>query len=642
MYYGVQYYPEHWPEERWEVDAEMMQKAGVNTVRMGEFAWSAIEPEEGRYDFGWLDRAIDLLHRHGIRTLLCTMSRTPPPWVFKAYPEILNTPRDGKANTYGVRYTIGLAHEAYVPIAERIDRAVIEHYSGNGAIAGWQIDNEVGGGNDCYCPECHRLFQRYLEEKYGTIEALNKAWGIHFWSLTYSDFDEVPLPLDRANPQLALEYRRFLSKINVDFSARRYELIGKLDPGKWVTTNFQSFQAKHTDYFDLQRVIDVNGMNHYPFRSPELILDYYRGNRGKVLVLEQFTRLAEVDAGPGWMRLWAWMAVAHGASGINFFRWRSCRWGQEQHRDGLLPHGGQANRRYEELSRMGEEIRSIGDRLDATVPNAEVAIVLSYESRWALEAGLGAADFDGAKEAIVFHRELMRRNITVDAMDPWGDLSGYKLVIAPRAFCVDAAIAKNLSHFVESGGTLCLTAASGVVDEFNVSFDSPRPGPLVGLAGIEVDDLSPLDEPVRLKSETEPSLDGIALTTLADEVRAVDAEVVAKFDDGWRIGRPAVTRKSTARGQTVYLAASPDETSARGICDYLCAIGGVEREVSTPDGVRVYQRAGKDELIRFALNYTGAEQRIKIGPGWYDIFSGDELEEVPIAAVDVRILVKGI
>ena len=638
MYFGVQYYPEHWPEERWAVDAAMMRQAGVNTVRIGEFAWSAIEPEQGRYEFGWLDRAIAVLYDHGIQTILCTMSRTPPPWAYRVCPAIINVPQDGRLNTYGNRYAVGLAHREFQELSERIDRAVIEHFSGHEAIAGWQIDNEVGSGNDCYCDECRVAFHDYLREKYRTVDALNDAWGRHFWSLTYSAFDEVPLPLDRANPQLTLEYRRFMSHVNVEFARRRTAMIHKLDPEKWITTNFQSFHAVHTDYFALQETIDVNGMNHYPFRSPELLIDYYRGSRGKVHVLEQFTRLAEVDDGPGWMRLWAWMAIAHGASGMNFFRWRRCRWGQEQHRDGLLPHSGAVNRRYRELERMGHEIARIGDLIDTTRPRARVAIVLSYESRWAIRAGLGKNEWDGAREAIGFHMELIARNITVDALDPREDLSGYKLVIAPRSFCVDEATTANLTSFVQRGGTLCLTAGSGVVDEYNVSFATSRPGPLAELAGIEVEDLLPMAEPSAIDAVDGDPLAPMKGAELADEVSVVDAAVVARFGSGWRTGTPAVTIKGTGKGRTVYLASSLDDASFGGFSEYLLNLCGIESPIVTPAGVRVYQRSSDAVELRFILNYTAEERNVELGNGWTDVFTGEACSSVTVAPVDIRIV----
>jgi len=439
-----------------------------------------------------------------------------------------------------------------------------------------------------------------------------------------------------------------MSHVNVDFAMRRTTMIRELDPGKWITTNFQSFHAVHTDYFALEDAIDVNGMNHYPFRSPELLIDYYRGARGKVNVLVQFTRLAEVDDGPGWMRLWAWMAIAHGASGMSFFRWRRCRWGQEQHKDGILPHSGEANRRYRELEQMGDEIARIGELIDTTSPRARVAIVLSYESRWAVLAGLERSDWDGAKEAVGFHRELTARNITVDALDPRGDLSGYALVIAPRAFCVDGAIAANLTSFVEHGGTLCLTAGSGVVDEYNVSFATPRPGPLAGIAGIEVDDLLPMDEPTVIEPVGEGAHNGgspvpprMTAVQLADEVSLVDATAVARFASGWRAGAPAVTMKESGRGRTVYLAASLDDPSFGSFAEYLLGLVGVESPIATPPGIRVYHRSSDSAELRFILNYTDEEREIDLGEGWTDAFTGESCSAVRVPAVDLRIVRRG-
>lgn len=641
MYYGVQYYPEHWPESRWPVDARMMQAAGVNGVRMGEFAWSAIEPAEGQLDFGLFDRAIALLADHGIRTLMCTPSRTPPPWVYRQYPGVRNTTVDGKLNNAGFRYLIGLAHGEFVQLAERIDRAVIEHFAGNDAIAGWQIDNEVGQGNDCYCEQCRMLFHTYLREKYGTVERLNAAWGTHFWSFTFNDFAEVPFPdrLQHPSPQLALEYRRFMSKLNVDFTRWRYELIHKLDPGKWVTTNFQSFMVQHTDYHQMATTLDINGMNYYPARSSEFILDYYRGARGKALVLEQCTRLGPVDIGEGWMRLWAWRAIAHGAAGINFFRWRMCRWGQEQHADGILPHGGQENRRYRELARMGGEVTTAGELIDRTQPQAEVALLSSYESRWAIEFGVGQKEMRAELDAIRFHDALVRQNVTTDALDPREDLSRYRLVIAPRLFCVDAAVAANLERFVREGGVLCLTAASGVVDEYNVSFDVPRPGPLRELAGVEVSDLAPLHESVPLAAAGIPGLGGASAQGMADEVHPTTAQVVATFDGGWRRGLPAITLNRYGAGTVVYLGTILDGAPLNTFVRYLRELAGVAPIMETPFGVVAHERFGEGVRLRFLLNYNDAPAIVTLPDGWRDAFTGEPGDAVEIPAVDMRLLV---
>lgn len=636
MYFGVQYYPEQWPESRWPIDAAMMQRAGVNTVRMGEFAWSAYEPRDGQMDFRWMDRAIQLLNEHGIQVILCTCSRTPPPWVFKKYPGVANTRADGHVNRYGQRYTVGLAHPEFIELAERVDRAVIEHFAGHPGIVGWQVDNEVGGFNDCYCERCLRAFQDYLCEKYGTVERLNQSWGEHFWSFHFNDFDEVPLPAN--NPQLALEYRRFMSHLNVEFTRWRTELIHRLDPGKFVTTNFQSFAIKHTDYFKMAEVIDLPGMNHYPPRSPELILDYYRGAKGKMIVLEQLSRLAFCDSGEGWMRLWAYRALAHGACGTLFFRWRTARYGQEQHADGILPHAGQENRRYRELARMGAELQKVGERIDATHVEARVALLMGYESRWAMEAGLDLPEMQGHLDAIRFHEDLLRKNVTTDALDPHGDLSRYPLVIAPRLWLVDEAIAANLRVFVERGGVLCLTAASGVVDEFNKSFDTPRPGPLAAMAGVEISDLSPLEKPVRLSSAVLPALEGAQATVMADEMHPTSAKVLARYASGWRKGLPALTENCWHKGRVFYLGTVLEGVALSVLVGHLLRVAGVRPVLETPPGVRAYQRVGESERLLFLINENEEARSIVLPEGWRDAFTGMPVEVVEMDGVDVRIL----
>ena len=501
MYYGVAYYPEHWPEERWPLDAQMMQAAHVNGVRMGEFAWSKLEPQEGKYDFDWLDRSVALLGSHGIKTMMCTCSRTPPPWVFHKYPQILNVRADRQASNYGHRYTVCHNNPTFIELAQRIDRKVIEHYAGNDNVISWHIDNEIGSGNTCYCEICHRKFTEYLGEKYGTIENLNEKWGTHFWSIAFSSFEEIPLPVGVSTPypSLTLEYNRFQSNVNVDFARWRSLLMKELHPQAWITTNFQSSRATHTDIFDLGSCIDINGTNFYPTHNPEFALDYCRGARGELIVLEQRSGSPHFRPGtpPGWMRLWTYRSIAHGASGINYFRWRTARWGQEEYWHGVLPHSGRPNRRYDELKQTGEELERISGIINSTRPAGQTAIVMSYKSRWALNAIatttalsplFGTDELDVHEDAKAFHTALMDQNVPTDALDPREDLSKYRLVIAPRLYLVDDRITANLTRFVENGGILCLTPRSGAADEYNVIFDQPAPGPLRQIAGVDVDD----------------------------------------------------------------------------------------------------------------------------------------------------------
>ncbi len=651
MYFGAAYYPEHWPEERWEVDARLMQAAGINGVRMGEFAWSKFEPQEGEYHFEWLDQAIALLSKHGIQTMMCTCSRTPPPWVFHKYPEIRNTRADGHPANYGYRYTVCLNNPTFIELSQRIDRAVIKHFAGNPNIIAWHIDNEIGSGNTCYCETCHRKFITHLREKYNCIENLNACWGMHFWSSAFSDFAEVPLPtgVPFASPSLALEYARFQSKVNGQFAMWRYSLMKKLHPAAWVTTNFQTTNAVHTDLIELGQATDVYGTNFYPLYAPEFALDYCRGDRGELIILEQESGQPHWSAAvkPGWLRLWTYRSIAHGACGINYFQWRTCRWGQEEYWHGVLPHSGRPGRRYREIQQTGEELKHLGSLIDETRPEAQAAILMSYELRWALQAvsssevlppvfSLDAMNVH--EEAKAYHTALMDLNITTDGLDPRLDLSRYRLVIAPRLYCVDTKVAENLLKFVESGGVLCLTPRSGVVDAYNVIVNQPAPGLLSQAAGVEIDEYGALEAPVRIRA-VQAGLDGVTESvTWADEIIPTSAQVLATFDQGWLKGMPAITIHAYGQGKVLTVGTLLRGASLQALLDWLCQEAGLEAVLPTPPGVRAYERRSATHRLVFLLNFSEQAQVVLLDEPWEDGFTGKQVEQVVLELAGVSII----
>ncbi len=585
--------------------------------------------------------------------MMCTLSRTPPPWVFHKYPEIRNVRADGIVSNYGHRYTVCLNNPTFIELSQRVDHAVVEHFAGNEHVIAWHIDNEIGAGNECYCDVCRRKFIAYLREKYETVENLNARWGSHFWSFTFSAFEEVPLPVGVRfpSPSLALEYARFQSRVNADFALWRYDLMKQLHPEAWVTTNFQTSARTHTDIFDLGQATDVYGTNLYPPMAPEFALDYCRGARGELLILEQRSGQPHwmPATPPGWMRLWTYRSIAHGASGINFFRWRPCRWGQEEYWHGVLPHSGRPNRRYHELKQMGQELEQIGELIDATRPAAQVAIVMSYESRWALDAVSSGQvlrpvfsndAMNAHQEAEAYHGALMEHSVTTDGMDPREDLSAYKLVIAPRLYCVDARVAENLRHFVQDGGLLCLTARSGVVDEYNVIFEEPAPGPLGEITGIAVDDYGALDTALPLRT----NLDGLAglqeARVWADEISVTGAEVLVTYGDGWLQGTPAITINTYGAGKVVYVGTVLRDETLRAFVAWLCDLAGVPLGLETPEGVRAYERQSEDARLLFLLNFNAAARLVSLDGEWSDAFTGERPKQVELQPADVRVLTR--
>lgn len=638
MKFGVQYYPSHWPESYWAADIAKMKDVGVKYVRMGDLSWSAFEPEPGVLDFSWMERAISMMAEAGIKTILCTCSRTPPPWLYRKYPEMLPKDQHGATRYQDGRYAVSMSHPVFQREALRIDQAMVDYFAGNPDIVSWQIDNEIGCHNDCYGEQTMSKFHLYLKEKYKTPGALNEAWGEHFWAFKIERFEDVPPPFE--NPHIQLEYRRFLSSLNVEFGRSRYRMMKEADPDKPVTTNFQNLYWDHTDYHALSEEIDVNGMNHYPARTPELALDCLRGDKGEVWVLEQQTHLAAIDSPTGWTRLWAWMAIAHGASALIFFRWRQCLYGCEQFGDGLLPHSNREGRLFREFAKMGKELEVLADVIAPTKPESEVALTYSYESRWAVKASVYGEEIDPVYEAIDLHKALAKVVTSVDCVDPRAELSKYRLVVAPRMWLMDDTVAKRLRTFVESGGTLCLTAGSGVVDEFGKCFEEPRPGNLSDLAGIWCSDFVGTEGlELSLASEEVSGLDGLRGSVAADEINLDGAEVVATHGSGWRRGMPAITRNRIGNGQVIYVGLRLDEADMPALVKWLTEEAGIEQAFDRTDGVTVYERVCEEYRLLFLLNWSDKTSHMSIGSGWVDASSGEAVgEQVEIEATDLRVL----
>ncbi len=655
MYYGADYYPEHWPEERWAQDAQMMREAGFNVVRMAEFAWTRMEPREGEFNFGWLDDAIALMAEHGIESVLGTPTAAPPAWIMDAYPEAALVTEDGRVMTYGSRRNYCPSSGVYRVHSQRIVAAMAEHYADNPHVIAWQIDNEFGGR--CYCADCQAGFQQWLRERYGTLDAMNAAWGTEFWSHIYTAWEQVPLPWEATrlhNPSLALNYRRFMSDTYADYQRLQIEILRELAPDQPISHNLMGFGYPNLDYFDLAADLDFVTWDNYPrfmgtpnLSNRGLAHDTMRGLKNKPFwVMEQQggpTGNAVVNATPrpGEIPFWAWQAIAHGADGIVFFRWRTARFGAEEYWHGILDHHGIPSRRYREVKEMGEALERIGDKLDGSRVAGDVAMLLSYDSRFAFQNQPHNPHLDYPDIFQRLYRSVWERNLGTQIVSPEAELDGFELVIAPMLYVMDEEIAQRLRDYVRNGGTLVVTCRTGVTDMDNGIVDAKLPGLLAEMCGVTVEEYDSLDDgrTVALKGAGELAHAGGAGLAWADVLALEGAEVLARYDADYYAGEPAITVNRYGAGRAVYVGTVPDSDMAGALLGWLAETTGVESAIQAPAGVEVTERVSDEGRFLFLLNGTAQEQVVDLGEGGEERTRGESVSgEIKLEPLGVRVV----
>ncbi|MDP1556719.1 MAG: beta-galactosidase [Hyphomonas sp.] len=612
MKLGVCYYPEHWPEADWAEDAWMMRELGLSLVRIGEFAWSRLEPEPGRFDWAWLDRAIEILHAEGLGIILGTPTATPPKWLVDMYPDILPQDEHGRPRRFGSRRHYCFSSQTYRREGARITDALARRYGQHPAIAIWQTDNEFGhhGSDESFSPDAHVAFRQWLEARYGTIEVLNAAWGTVFWSQEYRNFGEVDLPgaaVTEANPSHFLDFRRFNSDQMVSFHAEQAAIIRRHSPDRPVTHNFIGDFIR-LNHHDIGKHLDIATWDSYPIGllsegrfSPEeksrwlrqghpdfaaFNHDVYRGTAPEWAVMEQqpgpvnWARHNAAPA-PGMVRLWTWEAFAHGARFVSYFRWRQLPFAQEQTHAGLLRWDRAPQPVMEEIGAVANEMEALGD---IAFERADVAIVLDYPSLWHHEIqpqGRRGAAIDLCR---TLYTGLRKLGLDVDIVPATADFSGYKLVVLPSPSILPDGMGARLK---DSGAVVLATALTGCRTEAGHLPPRPDLGPLPELLPMRMIRFESLAPPITLKVRTESMMysAGRWLETLESE-----AQVRARFDTG----APAWI----SHGRAHYVATWPDEPLLNDILLSLCAEAGLTVRRTGPD-IRLRRAGG----LQFAFNY---------------------------------------
>jgi beta-galactosidase len=669
FYFGVDYHPEHWPEERWSQDARLMAEAGFNIVRLAEFAWFKLEAEEGQYDFGWLDRAIAILASQDIRVVLGTPTALPPPWLMAKHPELFRVREDGQPVTFGNRRICCPRNPAFHHYSKRIVAKMAEHYVDHEAIIGWQIDNEFG--DRCYCPLCARNFRDWLRRRYGSLDRLNQRWGTMFWSHIYTDWDQIPVPLktgDAPHPGLALDFFRFSSESYVVYQQTQIDILREKCRQHFITHSFKGFDYDQINYFELAESLDLVGWDNHPRTQRNmqvqldpshaaLAADTMRGlKRQNFWVMEQQAgpggwETVSVAPRPGELRLWAYQSIAHGADTIIFSRWRAARFGTEQYWHGLLDHDGTASWRYQEIKQTGTEIKQIGEQIDGSAIKPTIAIMLSYDSRFAFQIQENNPAFSYADQFHSFYSAFHRHQVAVDIITPDADLSTYNLIIAPALHIVTDEIADNLKRFAGSGGVLVLTARSGVKDESNAVVDQRLPGLLAELCGIEVEEYDSL--PPDVGNALEFSLPDLVVarplsaTVWCDVLQSNTATVVARYTRGYYAGKAAITLNEYAEPESEEQADDSDQLAGRwppegwvvyvgtmgtvhmyhALADWLLELAGLRPILAGPEGIEVTERWQGDERFLFLLNHAENARDLTLARPMTDLLTGRVVEQ---------------
>ncbi len=625
---GAAWYPEQWPESQWEPDLARMQAAHIHLVRVGEFAWSTMEPREGEWHWEWLDHAIAAAAQHGIVVVLGTPTAAPPAWLTATYPQTLRVSNLGVRDEHGNRQQFSFADDKYRQLARNIAARMAERYGHNPTVVGWQIDNELGAPS--FDPEAKAQFRAWLQTKYGTVGELNRRWWTSYWSQTYNSFDQIPVHDRDENPALLLDWQRFATDTWVSYTQNQVTAIrAHADARQFITTNtmgwFDGFDAykEHAgldlaawdDYIDADAVDWAdNGARH----------DLTRGYKGKnfwVMETEPaFVNWRRVNTSleKGQTRELAWQAIGHGADAVEYWQWRAALNGQEEYHGVLVGANSEPAPVYAEVRQTGKEFEEAGPALAGTAPRAEVAMLNDFDSRWAINFQRHNHDFDPVAEMVAFYRPLRADAQAVDIVAADAPLPRYKLVDAPGLNVLTQATADRLLAYVNAGGHLLLGPRSGMKTADNGLYPQQQPGPLATALGAEVTQFYALDQPVPVSLDGSASTANLWAETLG--VSGPETQVLARYgvSNGWLDGQPAAVTRQVGKGSITYLGAYLDEPSLGSLVTDLLKQSGVEPLLpGAPKGVEVCIRRGDGKPdVLILLNHNEAPAMVALPEAW--------------------------
>ena len=651
---GAAWYPEAWPESRWEADLALMQQAHIHLVRIGEFAWSTMEPTEGNFQLDWLHRAIRAAEKHNIAVVIGTPSAAPPAWLTQKYPSTLRTMDNGRKDAHGNRQQFDWSDPKYRELCRRITTELANRFGHDPDVIGWQIDNEYA--NESYGPATDAQFQQWLKAKYKTLDNLNTRWTTAYWSETYQNWDQIPIEevphqAQGGNPGLLLNWKQFVSDTWRSYQANQLDILKHtVDPRMFITTNMMGWFDAYDHYTVAQDLSlaswdDYIGTGHLDPARNGATHDLTRGFlRKNFWVME--TQPGFVNWSPdnnaldkGEVRAMAWNAIGHGAEAVEYWQWRSALNGQEQYHGVLVGADGTPVPLFTEVEQIGADFEKAAPLLDGTTVHADAAILNDYPSRWAINGQRHNKAFDPIDALMAYYRPLHQALRSVDIVADTAPLAQYKLVVAPALNVLTPEAAGNLEAYVRNGGHLVLTPRSAMKNEDNSLWPERQPGPLADLLGARVEQFYALDKPVPTTGDW-----GAGTSTLwAEQLGSLSPEtkVLLRYgpSNGWLDNQPAAVTRRVGKGSMTYIAATLDPASLEHAISWMLTDSGLSPVLpDLPAGIDVAVRSGDNKKALILTNYNPSPTPIALPSSMTDALTGTSATTLTLPPYGVAVL----
>jgi beta-galactosidase len=623
---GADWYPEQWPEVRWETDLRMMEAAHLNVARIAEFAWSRMESSEGHFDFDWLERVIRLAEKHHVTIVLGTPTAAPPAWLTQKYPDTLRVESDGRRVAHGNRAHGSVTSQRYREFCRRIAEEMAKRFGHEPNVAGWQIDNEYGYALMSYDDDARRQFREWLKEKYKSIDALNEHWTTAYWSESYDEWSEIPIPVGEHNPGLMLDWKRFVTYAWANYQQNQIDGIrAHVDMRQFITGNFMSYGFDGFDHYVIAKPLtfvswddyvgsgqldpDKNGISHDAMRGLKQenfwVIETQPGSVNWSTLNNSLDKAA--------VRAMAWHDVGHGADEVSYWQWRSALNGQEEMHGTLVGPDGEAEPLLSEVAQTAEEFAKTESAFRGTRVVSQVALLSDYESRWAIDWQKHTEKYDQFALLKSYYHALRKLSQSIDIVSPDAALDGYKLVVAPDLNIISKERANHLASYVHNGGHLVLGPRSGLKDEYNALLTTRQPGYLAEELGGHVEQFYALENSFSVNGEWGAGKASIWAEYL--RVASPDTEVLVRYgrSNGWLDGQPAVVTRRIGKGRITYMGTLLDDALMKTAAEWMIKDAQVSPAFGkVPDGVEVSRRDSATSSVYVLINFNATKQSIAL------------------------------